>query len=110
MLIAYGARTIIQIIGLIQMLIDKGFAYITSEGNVYLRVHRFKNYGKLSHQKTEDLFEGTRKDTEPDKENAKDFALWKASKPDEPWWDSPWGHGRPGWHIECSVDSGFITA
>jgi cysteinyl-tRNA synthetase len=94
-----------QIIGLIQMLIDKGFAYITSEGNVYFRVHRFKNYGKLSHQKTEDLFEGTRKDTEPDKENAKDFALWKASKPDEPWWDSPWGHGRPGWHIECSVMS-----
>src|SRR6266700_3124544 len=66
-----------QIIKLIEALINKGFAYDTPEGNVYFRVHSFKEYGKLSHQRTEKLFEGTRKDTEPDKNDPKDFALWK---------------------------------
>ena len=94
-----------QIIELIDALINKGFAYYTPQGNVYFRVHCFREYGKLSHQKTEELFEGTRKDTEPDKNDPKDFALWKTNKPGEPWWESPWGHGRPGWHIECSVMS-----
>ena len=94
-----------QIIELIDALIKKGFAYSTPQGNVYFRVHCFREYGKLSHQKTEELFEGTRKDTEPDKNDPKDFALWKTHKPSEPWWESPWGHGRPGWHIECSVMS-----
>ena len=97
--------TIPQIIELIDALIKKGFAYSTPQGNVYFRVHCFREYGKLSHQKTEELFEGTRKETEPDKNDPKDFALWKTQKPSEPWWESPWGHGRPGWHIECSVMS-----
>ncbi len=99
------SENIPQIIEFIQLLINKGFGYLTSEGNVYFRVHLFKDYGKLSHQKIESLFKGTRKDTEPDKEDPKDFALWKTSKPNEPWWNSPWGKGRPGWHIECSTMS-----
>jgi cysteinyl-tRNA synthetase len=66
-----------------------------SSGNVYFRVHCFREYGKLSHQKTEELFEGTRKDTEPDKNDPKDFALWKTHRPGEPWWESPWVTADP---------------
>ena len=90
-----------KIIEIIQGLIAKGYAY-ESEGSVYFRVKNFTNYGKLSHRKLEEMIS---KDTycERDKEYPLDFALWKASKPGEPFWESPWGKGRPGWHIECSA-------
>ncbi|MBI2086155.1 cysteine--tRNA ligase [Candidatus Daviesbacteria bacterium] len=94
-----------EMIDFINILLSKGVAYVTSSNNIYFRVNKFMDYGKLSNQKVEKLFEGVRKDTEPDKEDAKDFALWKASKPGEPFWNSPWGKGRPGWHLECSVMS-----
>jgi len=99
------SESIGDIIRLINMLIDKGFAYHTQDGNVYFIVDKFSDYGKLSHQKIGNLFEGTRKGVEPDKKDPKDFALWKSYKPGEPFWDSPWGKGRPGWHIECSAMS-----
>jgi cysteinyl-tRNA synthetase len=90
-----------KIIEIIQGLITKGYAY-ESEGSVYFRVRNFTAYGKLSHRKLEEMIS---KDTycERDKEYPLDFALWKASKPGEPFWESPWGKGRPGWHIECSA-------
>ncbi len=94
-----------NIIAMAQLLIEKGFAYQTKDGNVYFRVKKFKPYGKLSNQKTDNLRHGTRKDIETDKEDVLDFALWKNSKPNEIFWESPWGKGRPGWHIECSVMS-----
>ena len=85
-------------------LIDKGYAYEVN-GDVYYRTLKFKDYGKLSHQPIEDLQSGARIDVNDIKENPLDFALWKAAKPGEPSWDSPWGKGRPGWHIECSAMS-----
>lgn len=94
-----------SIIKMTQLLIEKNFAYATKKGNVYFRVKKFKSYGKLSNQKIDKLRHGTRKDIEPDKEDTLDFALWKSSKPKEIFWESPWGKGRPGWHIECSVMS-----
>lgn len=94
-----------EIIDLIKILINKGVAYQSSENNVYFSVNKFPGYGKLSNQKVENLFKGSRKKVEPDKKDFKDFALWKAQKPGEPFWDSPWGKGRPGWHIECSAMS-----
>ena len=94
-----------EIIAMIQELIKKGKAYGTQEGNVYFRVKEFADYGKLSRQKIDNLRTNTRKDNEPDKEDTVDFALWKAAKPNEIFWESPWGKGRPGWHIECSVMS-----
>lgn len=94
-----------EIIIMIEKLIDEGFAY-EAEGDVYFSVGRCEDYGKLSGRKTEDLIAGARVEVGEKKSNPLDFALWKMSKPDEPWWDSPWGKGRPGWHIECSAMSG----
>ena len=90
---------------MIQTLIDKGFAYAPGNGDVYYRVSRFADYGKLSRKKTDDLRSGARVEVDEAKEDPLDFVLWKAVKPGEPSWASPWGEGRPGWHIECSVMS-----
>lgn len=97
-----ATENIDEIIKLVEILIEKGHAY-ESHGDVYFRALSFPEYGKLSHQPLEDLEAGARIDVSEIKENPMDFALWKAAKPGEPSWDSPWGKGRPGWHIECSV-------
>jgi cysteinyl-tRNA synthetase len=96
-----------EIIDLIKKLIENGHAYAVPSGDVYYRVSAFPGYGKLSGQRTEDREMGAsdRLNVETDKESAEDFTLWKAQKPGEPAWDSPWGKGRPGWHIECSAMS-----
>ena len=91
------------IIAMIQSLEEKGYAYSTEYGDVYFRTNRFSQYGKLSHQPLEDLEAGARISIGETKEDPMDFALWKGAKPGEPSWDSPWGQGRPGWHIECSA-------
>ncbi len=91
----------------INLLIDKGVAY-QSGGDVYFDIKKAKDYGKLSHQNIEAMESGTRLTGEEAKKNPLDFALWKKAKADEPSWDSPWGRGRPGWHIECSVMSSDI--
>lgn len=91
-----------EIIQTIKKLIDKGFAY-ESAGDVYFHTNQFEGYGKLSHQPLEELEAGARVDPSEIKQNPMDFALWKAAKPGEPSWKSPWGEGRPGWHIECSA-------
>ena len=96
---------IAEIIGMIEKLIANGFAYPVSDGSVYFAVEKFKGYGKLSNRKIDELLAGTRFEPEAGKRNPLDFALWKSSKPDEPKWLSPWGEGRPGWHIECSAMS-----
>lgn len=88
----------------IEGLVAKGYAYATNTG-VYFSVRKFKDYGKLSGQSIEQMLTGTRKEPDETKEDPLDFALWKISKPDEPFWESPWGKGRPGWHLECSVMS-----
>jgi len=88
----------------IRALIDKGYAYPTNSG-VYFSVRKFKDYGKLSTQSIDQMLTGVRKEIDETKKDPLDFALWKLSKPGEPKWDSPWGKGRPGWHIECSVMS-----
>ncbi|MFH0827839.1 MAG: cysteine--tRNA ligase, partial [Candidatus Omnitrophota bacterium] len=93
-----------EMLKFIQGLIDKGYAYATFTG-VYFSVRKFKGYGKLSGQSIEQMLTGVRKDADETKEDPLDFALWKKSKPGEPFWPSPWGEGRPGWHIECSVMS-----
>jgi cysteinyl-tRNA synthetase len=80
-------------------------AYALDNGDVYFAVDKFKGYGKLSGKNIEDLQSGSRVDVDSNKRNPMDFALWKSAKPDEPYWDSPWGKGRPGWHIECSAMS-----
>jgi cysteinyl-tRNA synthetase len=85
-------------------LVKKGYAYVI-DGNVYYRVKRFRSYGRLSKRNPEELLSGARVEVDKRKEDSLDFALWKASKPGEPAWESPWGLGRPGWHIECSVMS-----
>lgn len=90
---------------MIQTLIDKGFAYAPGNGDVYYRVGKFAGYGKLSRKKIEDLRIGARIEVDESKEDPLDFVLWKGVKPGEPSWASPWGDGRPGWHIECSVMS-----
>ena len=95
-----------QIIESIKGLIDKGFAY-ESNGNIYFSVEKFKDYGKLSRRKLDDMIAGARVCAVNGKQHPLDFALWKKSKPGEPYWHSPWGDGRPGWHIECSVMSQF---
>lgn len=94
-----------DMIEFITKLIEKGHAYATPEGNVYFRVSSFPEYGKLSHQIIDETMSGVRKDVEPGKEDDRDFALWKAAGNDEIFWESPWGKGRPGWHIECSTMS-----
>jgi cysteinyl-tRNA synthetase len=91
-------------IRLITALLEKGLAY-PMNGDVYYSVERFPGYGKLSGRKLEDMLAGARIDVNDHKRNPFDFALWKASKEGEPWWESPWGRGRPGWHLECSVMS-----
>jgi len=91
-----------EIIAMISKLIEKGFAY-QSGSDVYYRTAAFPEYGKLSRQPLEELQAGARVDVTEIKENPVDFALWKGAKPDEPYWESPWGKGRPGWHIECSA-------
>lgn len=96
--------TIEEIIAFIQVLVDKGFAY-ASHGDVYFDTKRFETYGKLSKQNLEDLEMGARIEVNDQKKHPMDFVLWKAKKPGEPSWTSPWGEGRPGWHIECSVMS-----
>lgn len=90
------------IIHFIKGLIDKGFAY-ESDGDVYFRTKKFQEYGKLSHQSIDDLRLGARIEVGEKKQDPLDFALWKAAKPGEVYWESPWGKGRPGWHIECSA-------
>ena len=97
-----ATETIDEIISIIKILVQKKYAYI-SDGDVYFDITKFKNYGKLSGQSIEELESGARVEIGEKKRNALDFALWKASKPDEPYWQSPWGSGRPGWHIECSA-------
>lgn len=91
-----------KIVEIVSTLIEKGFAY-ESNGDVYFRVRRFPEYGKLSHMPIEELESGARVDVSEVKEDPLDFALWKAVKPGEPYWESPWGKGRPGWHIECTA-------
>ena len=100
----YATDNIDAIIDIISVLIEKGHAYPTADG-VYFRTRSFKEYGKLSHTEIDDLKSGARIDVDDGKEDPLDFALWKLQKPGEPAWDSPWGAGRPGWHIECSAMS-----
>ena len=92
-----------EILDIIGTLVEKGYAYPVENGDVYFRTKKFKEYGKLSHQPLEDLQAGARISVGDVKEDAMDFAVWKGSKPGEPYWESPWGKGRPGWHIECSA-------
>lgn len=94
-----------DIIVLIQKLVDKGLAYACPNGDVYYNTQAFAGYGKLCGQNLEDLESGARIDVDPNKRHPMDFAVWKAQKPGEPAWESPWGMGRPGWHIECSAMS-----
>ena len=94
-----------QIITMINTLVEKGFAYAVDNGDVYYDVSKFESYGKLSGKKIEDLRAGERVAVDEAKHDPLDFVLWKAAKPDEPSWESPWGQGRPGWHIECSAMS-----
>jgi cysteinyl-tRNA synthetase len=91
-------------IKMISELISKGFAY-ENKNHIYFQVNKFKDYGKLSNKKIEDLMAGSRIDISVNKKNPEDFVLWKPSAKDEPYWDSPWGKGRPGWHLECSAMS-----
>ena len=90
---------------MISQLIEKGFAYQASNGDVFYKVRSFSDYGKLSGKSLEDLRAGERVDVDTFKQDPLDFVLWKSGKPGEPYWESPWGNGRPGWHIECSVMS-----
>ena len=96
---------IAEIQAIISTLIEKGYAY-EANGDVYYRAKKFKEYGKLSHQPLDDLEAGARIETGDIKEDPMDFCLWKGAKPGEPFWESPWGQGRPGWHIECSAMAG----
>lgn len=97
-----ATENIDEIIDIIKTLVDKGYAY-EAGGDVYFRTLKFNEYGKLSHQPIEDLESGARIAIGEVKDDPLDFALWKGAKPGEPYWDSPWGKGRPGWHIECSA-------
>ena len=94
-----------QMIRLVQQLIDKGIAYRAPNGDVFYSVREFKNYGKLSGKSLDDLRAGERVEVDSSKRDPLDFVLWKSAKPGEPSWESPWGRGRPGWHIECSAMS-----
>ena len=98
-----ASENIENIINLVQGLIDKGHAYVADNGDVYFIVRSFPEYGKLSKRRIDELLNGVRKDVEEGKRDPLDFALWKAAKPGEISWESPWGLGRPGWHIECSA-------
>jgi cysteinyl-tRNA synthetase len=94
-----------EIIKIIETLIAKDFAYVADNGDVYYAVKQFKGYGKLSRKNPEELLAGARIDIEKSKRDPRDFTLWKKAKENEPGWDSPWGFGRPGWHVECSAMS-----
>jgi cysteinyl-tRNA synthetase len=98
-----ATQTMDKIQTMIQGLIDKGFAYPAKNGDVYFRISKDPDYGKLSGRRIEDMQAGARVEIGEEKEHPMDFAIWKATKPGEPAWDSPWGKGRPGWHIECSA-------
>jgi cysteinyl-tRNA synthetase len=93
----------VDIIAMVAVLIDKSFAYQASNGDVYYRVSRFENYGQLSGKNPDELLSGARIDIDEAKEDPRDFVLWKSAKEGEVYWNSPWGNGRPGWHIECSA-------
>ncbi|MGC9142147.1 MAG: cysteine--tRNA ligase [Caldimicrobium sp.] len=99
-----ASEHISDMIEIIERLIKKGLAYV-SDGDVYFSVEKFPQYGKLSGRKLEEMLTGVRIDPSERKKNPLDFALWKSAKPGEPYWESPWGYGRPGWHIECSAMS-----
>jgi len=99
------SETIPDIIAMVQKLIDNGYAYAVDNGDVFYSVEKFAGYGKLSGRKLEDMQAGARIEVDTRKHHPMDFALWKSAKPGEPSWDSPWGKGRPGWHIECSTMS-----
>nr|WP_205601039.1 cysteine--tRNA ligase [Halomonas socia] len=94
-----------EIIAMIETLIDKGYAYAADNGDVYYRVRKFEGYGKLNNRDLDEMRSGARVEVEAHKEDPLDFVLWKAAKPGEASWPSPWGEGRPGWHIECSAMS-----
>jgi len=98
-----ATQTMDKILAMVRGLVDKGYGYAAPNGDVYFRVTKDKQYGKLSGRKLEDMQAGARIEVGEAKEHPMDFALWKAAKPGEPAWDSPWGKGRPGWHIECSA-------
>ncbi|MEI8384766.1 MAG: cysteine--tRNA ligase [Nitrosomonadaceae bacterium] len=100
-----ATRYVESMVSMIQTLVEKGIAYPASNGDVYYAVHKFPGYGKLSGKSLDDLRAGERVIIDPHKKDPLDFVLWKAAKPGEPEWDSPWGKGRPGWHIECSAMS-----
>ena len=97
-----ATENIDEIINIVSTLVNKGYAYAV-DGDVYFRTKKSEEYGKLSHQPLEELEAGARINVGEKKQEPMDFALWKAAKPGEPFWESPWGHGRPGWHIECSA-------
>lgn len=97
-----ATENIDAILEMVKKLVDEGYAYVKN-GDVYFSTKKFQGYGKLSHQPLEELESGARVDVNEDKEDAMDFAVWKSQKPGEPAWESPWGMGRPGWHIECSA-------
>ncbi len=97
-----------EIVELVQRLIERGFAYVAENGDVMFEVNKFDDYGKLSKQDLDQLQAGARVDVESAKRSPLDFVLWKMSKPGEPTWESPWGPGRPGWHIECSAMNSAI--
>ena len=99
----YATKTIPDMIKFISKLIEKGKAYSTPNGDVYFSVDTFREYGKLSGRRTEEALDGVRIENDEFKKSPLDFALWKSAKEGEPFWESPWGKGRPGWHIECSV-------
>ncbi len=99
-----ATENIKEMIEMIRILVEKSFAY-ESENHVYFEVSKFKNYGKLSNKKIDDLISGSRVEVSSNKKNPEDFVLWKPSNEDEPSWTSPWGKGRPGWHLECSAMS-----
>lgn len=99
------SETMTDIIAMVQALIDGGYAYALPKGDVFYSVEKFAGYGKLSGRKLEDMQAGARIDVDERKHHPMDFALWKSAKPGEPSWESPWGQGRPGWHIECSTMS-----
>ncbi|SFU88329.1 cysteine--tRNA ligase [Halomonas korlensis] len=100
-----ATRHVDDILRMIETLIDKSYAYPADNGDVYFRVRRFENYGRLSNRDPDDMRAGARIDVDEHKEDPLDFVLWKAAKPGEASWPSPWGEGRPGWHIECSAMS-----
>ena len=102
---ARATESIEDMVKFVQELVDKDYAYVAFDGSVYFRVSKFKDYGKFSNRLIDESLVGVRKDIEPGKEDDRDFAIWKSAGNDEIFWDTPWGKGRPGWHIECSTMS-----